>query len=138
MVLLSIAACIPVEPAPTGPITIELVNDTQLDVEPDFYVSATNAQPWNLFKDENKVEDFTDRAFPELRAKEKITLTYECNELVSFGSKTPTMVDAIAITRTESADQVYFVVGEDVTCEETVRFTYYYQDGVFHVKGEIR
>jgi|GEM_PF-2663640 len=118
-------------PAPTGPITIELVNYTSLDVMPRLYVSATDVKPWKLFTGTNLVLDFTDRAFPELRANEKIILTYECDQLASFGVNAPILVDAVALSRLESEDREFFVVGEDVQCEATIRFSYYSQQGQF-------
>lgn len=133
----SVGACLPFPPAPTGPIRVELLNQTLLDVEPNLFASATAAQPWNLFKAGNLVLNFTDRPFPELRPGETVTLSYPCSDLASIGVHNPVLVDAIGIGRTTAEERVFFTVGEDLHCEATIRFTYYVEGGAFHVRATI-
>lgn len=134
---LVVSACLPFPPAPTGPIRVELVNQTALDVEPNLFASATATQPWNLFKAGNLVLNFTDRPFPELRPGETVALTYLCLELASIGVHNPVLVDAIGIGRTTAEERVFFAVGEELPCEATIRFTYYMEDGAFQVRATI-
>lgn len=134
---LLVGACVFVNPIPTGPITVVLVNQTRLDVEPNLFISATATQAADLFQDGNLVEDFTDRAFPELRPEETITLSYPCKELASIGVDGPAMIDALAIERTESNDSAFYVTGDALPCESTIRFTYYVEDGEFHVRTTV-
>lgn len=122
---------------PTGPITVKLINDTTLDVEPKFFVSATENKPWTLFTAANRVDDFTNRPFPELRANETATLTYECSDVASMGVNAAAMVNDLTLERAVTEDRVFLLVPDDVRCESTVRITYYVQGGVFHVRYEI-
>jgi len=61
-----------------GPVVIEFVNQTALDVRPNFYASGTAADAAGLFVAANLDTGFIDRPFPELRPGESLSATREC------------------------------------------------------------
>ncbi len=132
---LLLAGCI-VETVPTGPITVTLVNETALDVRPDLYTSGSATDAAGLFVGANLRTDFTDRDFPELRGSESVTLTLDCVDASSIGVHTPVLFDAVQLNVTTSEDIEILLRDADFQCETTVRFVYYTQDDVFHVRVE--
>jgi hypothetical protein len=130
-----LGGCI-IETTPPGPITVELVNETALDVRPGFYTSDTATDAAGLFVGANLRTDFTDRAFPELRARETKTLTLECADVASIGVNAPVLFDAVQLIRTDSGDQIFLLRDTGFQCDATVRFVYYIEDEAFHVRVE--
>ena len=122
--------------APSGPITVELVNQTNLDVRPGLYTSSSATDAAGLFVGGTLRTDFTDRAFPELRSDETATLTLECDTVTSIGVKEPVMFDAVQLIVTDSDDQLFLLRGTDFQCEGTVRFIYYTDGDDFRVRVE--
>jgi len=130
-----LGGCI-VETTPPGPITVELVNETALDVRPGFYTSDTATDAAGLFVRANLRADFTDRAFPELRARETKTLTLECADVASIGVNAPVLFDAVQLIRTDSDDQIFLLRDTGFQCDATVRFVYYTDGDDFRVRVE--
>lgn len=125
-----------VETIPLGPITVELANQTALDVRPGFYTSDSATDAAGLFVDANLRTDFTDRAFPELRASETATLTLECADASSIGVNGAVLFDAVQLIPTDSEDQIFLLRNTDFQCGTTVRFVYYADGDGFHVRVE--
>ena len=130
-----LGGCI-LETIPTGPITVELVNETSLDVQPRLYISGSATDAAGLFVGANLRTDFTDRAFPELRRAETVSLTLECDDAASIGVRNPVMFDAVQLIVTNSEDQIFLLRDTDFQCGGTVRFVYCTQDGAFRVRVE--
>ena len=125
-----------IEPPPPSPITVKLVNWTTLDVQPNFYSSASATDTAGLFVAGNLRTDFTDRAFAELRRGETMTLTLECNDIQSLGVDAPLLFNAVLMTVTTSTDRVFLQRGPDFDCGATVRFVYFAEGETFRVRAE--
>jgi hypothetical protein len=125
------------ETAPSGPISVELANETALDVRPGFHTSGSATDAAGLFVGANLRTDFTDRAFPELRAHETVTLTLECADVASIGVNAPVLYDAVQLIRTDSDDQIFLLRDTDFQCGGAVRFVYYTDGHDFHVRVEM-
>ena len=147
--LLSVAAIAPVilvstlggcvitgapEPTPPQPIRIVLFNSTKFDVRPNFHTSGSATDAAGLFVASKLRTDFTDRAFPELRPHETATLTLECDDVQSLGSDAPVFFDAAQVIATTSEDRVFLTKGTNLSCGDTLRFVYFSEAGVFHVR----
>jgi hypothetical protein len=130
-----LGGCI-IETAPTGPITVELVNETSLDVQPRLYTSGSATDAAGLFVGANLRTDFTGRPFPELRADEAVSLTLECDDASSIGVRNPVMFDAVQLIVTNSDDQLFLLRDTDFQCGTTVRFVYYTDGDDFRVRVE--
>jgi len=130
-----LGGCI-LETIPTGPITVELVNETSLDVQPRLYISGSATDAAGLFVGANLRTDFTDRAFPELRRAETVSLTLECDDAASIGVRNPVMFDAVQLIVTNSDDQIFLRRDTDFQCGGTVRFVYYTDGDDLHVRVE--
>src|SRR5262245_45441466 len=134
--LVDLSGCVRPAPAP-GPVTVELINQTGLDVTPNLYVSDFTGDPASLFGDSsNLVTDFTDREFPELRGGEIVSLEIPCDEAGASGVRNPALSDAVTLTVTNSTDQVFLVPSGDFDCGGTVRFYYFREGSAFRVRFE--
>ena len=131
--LVLLAGCV-FEPPPT---TIELVNTTALDVTPNLYVSESATDESGLFVAANRVTDFTDRAFPELRGSEQVALELECDAAVTLGVNAPVLFDAVQVIATASDDHLLLQRDVDFQCGETVRFIYFAEGDAFRVRVEL-
>ena len=130
------SGCIQPAPAP-GPVTVELINQTGLDVTPNLYASGFTGDPASLFGDAaNLVSDFTDRPFPELRGGEIVTLEISCDDAGMIGVRNPVLYDAITLTVTNSTDEIFLVPSGDFDCGGTVRFYYFREGSAFRVRFE--
>lgn len=129
------SGCI-VETLPPAPVTVVLANSTSLDVRPAFYASASATDAAGLFVGANLVTTFTDRAFPELRGKETVTLTYGCEEVRSLGVSRPRMFDAVTFDVTRSGDELFLQRDTNFECGATVRFVYFTEGDAFRVRVE--
>jgi len=123
-------------PVPPAPITIELVNQTGLDVRPNYYRSENAGTAADLFVDGNLRTDFTDRAFPELRPNETITLSVECDQLASVGARRPVLFDSVTLTVIRSEDAVLRVRADGIACGDTVRLVFFRDGEAFRVRVE--
>src|SRR5215510_8300815 len=134
--LVDLSGCVRPAPAP-GPVTVELINQTGLDVTPNLYVSDFTGDPASLFGDSsNLVTDFTNREFPELRVGEVVTLEIPCDEAGAIGVRNPVLFDAVTLTVTNSTDQIFLVPSGDFDCGGTVRFYYFREGSAFRVRFE--
>lgn len=131
----ALGGCV-IEVAPTGPITLVLVNETALDVQPGLYISDSATDGAGLFVDANLNTTFTDREFAELRGNETITLSLECDTVLTIGVQGAVMFDSTQLIVTESDDQVFLLRNTDFLCEATVRLVYYADGDEFHVRAE--
>ena len=130
------SGCIRPAPPP-GPVTVELINQTGLDVTPNLFVSGFTGDPAALFGDEaNRVTEFSDRPFPELRGNEIVTLEVACDDAGAIGVRNPVLFDAVTLTVTNSTDQIFLVPSGDFDCGGTVRFYYFREGGAFRVRFE--
>jgi len=132
MLLALVDGCI--EPPP--PTTIELANDTALDVRPNLYVSGSATDAAGLFVGANLITDFTDRPFPELRSRETAVLTLECDQIQSVGVRRSVVYDAATMTVTRWDDQIFLRQDTDFTCGATVRFVFFTDSDAFSVRVE--
>jgi hypothetical protein len=129
------AGCIPA-PAPQ-PVTVELINQTGLDVTPNLYVSGDAGDSAALFGDDaNRVTDFTDRPFPELRSGEIVSLEFPCKEAASIGVRNAVLFDAVTLTVTNSTDEIFLPRDGDYDCGATIRFYYFREGAAFRVRFE--
>lgn len=123
------------EPAPTPKVEVELVNQTDIDLRPNFFISSSATTSQELF-DEAAFTAFTDRAFPELRAQENVTLMFECNEARSLGTAKASIFDAVTLTRTGTEDVIFLVRESDFNCGDRLQLIYFTQDGALRVRLE--
>lgn len=135
--LAACGGCVVVEPEPPQPVSVVLVNATEFDVRPNLYTSASATSATALFVSRNLRADFTDRAFPELRAGETRTLTLECDDVQSVGSDAPVRFDAAQVIATTSEDRVFAVKGPDFDCGATLTFTFFTEADAFRVSVEV-
>jgi hypothetical protein len=122
--------------APPEPVTLVLVNETTLDVRPNLHTSADATTADELFQPANLNTTFTDRAFPELRPGETISLSFECADLQSVGVDRPVLFDAAALVVTPSEDTLFRVRETDFACGDTVRFVFFSEGEAFRVRVE--
>jgi hypothetical protein len=132
--LLMLSAGCVITPPPT---TVELVNTTSLDVRPHLYASDSADDAAGLFVGANVITDFTDRAIPELRAGETVTLTFDCDALRALGVDAPVLFDAVQLLVTRSNDRLLLRREVDFQCGDTVRFVYYREGEAFRVRAEL-
>jgi hypothetical protein len=138
VVLLALSGgCVVVEPEPPEPVRVVLVNSTEYDVRPNLYTSGSATSATALFVSGNLRTDFTDRAFPELRAGETRTLTLECDDVQSVGSDAPVLFDAAQVIATASEDRAFVAKGADFDCGAVLTFTFFTEGDVFRVSGEV-
>lgn len=119
---------------PPEPVVVELSNITSLDVRPEFFASSSATDAGGLFIAGNRVTNFTDRAFPELRPGETRSLTIECDELSVMGVRGAVLFDSISLTTRTSADEIFLNRGGGFDCGETIRLVYFTEGDVFRVR----
>jgi len=129
------SGCI-VQTEPPAPVVVEFVNQTSLDVQPNFYVSASATTMATLFVAANLDTSFINRPFPEMRAGETASVSLACDEVASFGVSRPESFDAISITVVVSDDQVFLARDQEYTCGTTVRFVYFTEGETLRVRAE--
>lgn len=127
------AGCTP----PPPPVTIELVNETPLDVTPGLYLSSEAADAGGLFLAENLVTDFSDRPFPELRPNESIILSYDCTRVGTVGVRAARLFNGFTFVSVISEDQFLLARGEDFACGAAVRIRFYVQDQAFRAEAAL-
>lgn len=110
--------------APPAPVTVVLANRTRADVTPKFFSSAQSTSPTALFVFDNRLVNFNDRAFDELRPGEVITLNFECEELLSMGVQRPVLFDAISLDVDQSEEEIFLVLDNGFRCGDLVRFVF--------------
>jgi len=123
------------EPEPQ-PVVIEFVNQTSLDVQPNFYASDTATDAAGLFVAANLDTSFIDRPFPELRPAENTSMTRACGVVRSLGVRQPVLFDAASLAVTTSEDQIFLLRDADFTCGATIRFVYFTEGEAFRVRVE--
>lgn len=128
-------ACVMPEPAPPAPVEVQLFNPTQLDVRPNLHVSPSGAG--DLFDPANRVAEFTDRPFQELRPGEALTLTFDCESIAAVGVDQPVLFNAATLSSTTSADRVMAARDGQYACGDRVRFVFFTDGGEFRVRVEV-
>lgn len=136
----ALAACVAFaaggcQPPQPSPVTIELVNPTTLDVRPNLHVAASAGTPAELFVAANLRTDFTDRAFPELRAGETRSLTIDCGSDAAgaIGVSGSVLFDATSLGTTVSADTIFLKRDLDYSCGDTIRLRFFTEGSAFRV-----
>jgi len=131
--VLSLGGC----PTESNSVTVELVNNTTLDVTPNLYASGKAATNAALFVDANLRQDFTDALFKELASGETRSLTLDCAaEARTIGSLGASAFNPATLTRSTSADEVFLTRGGDFNCGDRVRIVYSIVSGAFRVTVE--
>ncbi|MCA9242554.1 MAG: hypothetical protein KDA32_01265 [Phycisphaerales bacterium] len=109
---------------PPAPVTVVLANRTGTDLTPKFFSSASATTTASLFVYNNRLVDFNNRAFDEMRAGEVITLNFDCEELRSMGVQRPFIFDPISLTIGRLEDEVFLLRDNGFQCGDLVRFVY--------------
>lgn len=133
--LMSGASCV-VGLSPPPPVTVELYNSTGLNVQPRLHASPTAAEPTELFVADHLVA-FTTRRFQELLPGETIALELACRDVASLGVTGAVLFDPVNVTTTVSADRPFLLRDDAFACGSRVRFVYFTENDVFHVRVEI-
>jgi hypothetical protein len=123
---------------PPEPVTVELVNQTSLNVVPNLFVSAGAADAASLFSDSaNLYADFVDRPIRELRPAEVVSLTFDCEAAASLGSHFPQSFDPVNLALNTSTDAPFLLNGSEFGCGQIVRFYFFIDGTAFRVRAEV-
>lgn len=118
-------------------VTVELVNNTPLDVTPSFFASGRATTNDTLFVEANLRQDFTTALFKELSAGETATLTLDCAaEARTIGSLGASAFNSADLSRVTSADEVFLSRGREFNCGDRVRIVYAIVNGALRVTVE--
>ena len=131
-----VGGCIVLPEPELEPVVIEFVNQTALDVRPNFYASDTATDAAGLFVAANLDTSFIDRPFPELRPNESLSTTRACGVVSSLGVRQPVLFDAASLTVTTSEDQIFLRRDAEFTCGATIRFVFFTEGDAFRVRVE--
>lgn len=119
------------------PLKIELINQTGLDVTPNLYSAADAPDATGLFGDGgNRITNFNDRPFPELRGNEIASIELGCESAGVVGISKPTLFDPATLTVTPSADEIFLVRTTDYDCGGHLRFYFYREGSALRVRVE--
>lgn len=119
------------------PLTIELINQTGLDVTPNLFAATDAADAAALFGDGgNRVSNFNDRPFPELRGNEIASIELGCESAGVVGVSKPTLFDPATLTVTPSTDEIFLVRTTDYDCGGHLRFYFYREGAALRVRVE--
>lgn len=130
--LLALGGCM----VTTDDVTIQVVNETGLDVTPNLFVSGVAADAGSLFVDGNRRTDYTSDDFGELRAGRTGSFNVFCDEARSIGVNLPTAFDGDLFEQIASADSFVLLLDADYECNTTVRIVYYLDAGALRVRVE--
>jgi hypothetical protein len=131
-----VGGCIILPEPELEPVVIEFVNQTALDVRPNFYASDTATDAAGLFVAANLDTSFITRPFPELRPDETLSAIRECGVVGSLGVRQPVLFDAATLTVTTSDDQIFLLRDADFACGATIRFVFFTEGDAFRVRVE--
>jgi hypothetical protein len=131
-----VGGCIALPAPEPEPVVIEFVNQTSLDVRPNFCASETATDAAGLFIGANLDTSFTDRPFPELRPGESASTTRACGVVSSLGVSRPVLFDAATLTVTTWEDQILLLRDAEFTCGATIRFVFFTEGDAFRVRVE--
>lgn len=119
------------------PLKIELINQTGLDVTPNLYSAADAPDAAGLFGDSgNRITNFNDRPFPELRGNEIASIELGCESAGVVGVSKPTLFDPATLTVTPSSDEIFLVRTTDYDCGRHLRFYFYREGSALRVRVE--
>jgi len=132
-----LAACpLPPGPEPTGPVSFELVNDTDLFVDANFFRSSSAGSAAELFVQPNIYTGYSSKPIPTLDPRQTVSFSLECEEVAALGVRRPVATSLVTFTGTESADEILLLRGSDYACEDHIRFVYYFDGAAFRVRVE--
>lgn len=131
------ASCVTLAPSTStpDPVEVELVNQALIDLRPNFFISSSATTAEALF-DGPAFTGFTDRAFPELRGQENITLTFDCDDLRALGTSRASLFDPVTLTRIGTEDVIFLLKDADFACGDRLQLVYFTQDGALRVRLE--
>jgi hypothetical protein len=137
MLTITASGCVVVPEPPPEPVRVEFVNETGLDLTPNFYYSDTAADAAGLFVVAHLNTSFIEREFKELRPRETEFTVLECDQVRSLGVRRPRLFAAGTLEVVDSEDEIFLLRETDFECGATIRFIYYVENGVFRVRLEI-
>ena len=120
----------------TPEVIVELVNETGLTVDANFFISADASDEGGLFVSGNLFTEYSDRPIPTLGARMTVSFALACDRIRSMGVSRPVFVNTLTFTGGVSPDQIIFLRESDYACGDTLRFVYFAEDDVFHVRLE--
>ncbi len=80
--------------------------------------------------------EYSDRPIPTLGARMTVSFALACDRIRSMGVSRPVFVNTLTFTGGVSPDQIIFLRESDYACGDTLRFVYFAEDDVFHVRLE--
>lgn len=136
-VLAGLVGCVPLEPAgPPPPVRIEFVNETALDLTPNFYYSDSAADAPSLFVVAHLNTSFIQRQFAEIPSRGTAHTVLACERVRSLGVSRPRVFNAAVLEVTDSTDEIFLLRNADYDCGATLRFVYYLEDEALRVRLE--
>ena len=131
------AGCVVVPPASPPPETmIELVNETGLTVDANFFISSDASDAGGLLISGNLFTEYSDRPIPTLGARKTVRFALACDRIRSIGVSRPIFVNTLTFTGGVSDDQIILLRESDYACGDTLRFVYFAENDVFRVRLE--
>ena len=130
--------CVVVSPAPPPPpeTMIELVNETGLTVDANFFISSDASDAGGLLISGNLFTEYSDRPIPTLGARKTVRFALACDRIRSMGVSRPIFVNTLSFTGGVSDDQIILLRESDYACGDTLRFVYFAENDVFRVRLE--
>lgn len=135
----AVGGCVrPGEPAlPPPPVRVEFINETGLDLTPNFYYSDTAGDAAALFVVGYLNTSFIERAFPEIPPRASAFTVLECSAVRSLGVRRPRLFNPLTLEVTDSADEVFLLRDVTLECGATVRFAYFLDGPALRVRLEV-
>ncbi|MBU0641302.1 MAG: hypothetical protein KKB50_20785 [Planctomycetes bacterium] len=123
-------------PPPPDPVAIELVNQTGYVLDANFFISATATDATSLFVPGNKYTDYTTRPSRTMEPNGSASFELDCDLVAALGVLEPVFSNEIGIGGGRSTDQIFRLRDQEYDCGSRLRFTYYVEADVFHVRVE--
>ena len=124
-------------PAPPPPeTTVELINETGLTVDANFYISGDATDEGGLFVSGNLFTEYSHRPIPTLAPSDTVSFLLACDRIASMGVLRPVFMNTITFSGGESVDKMILLRESGFACGDRLRFVYFVEEDVFSVRLE--
>lgn len=129
-VCLGVSGCLP--PPPPTQITVKLINEASVTVDPHLYVSGSKVSSDALLVAANIYANFNGSTV--IPAGTTVTVMFDCDQLATIGSQAATFGDWNDwINAGTSVDSPVNQIDTDYTCGDVITFRFYRDgQGVYH------
>lgn len=131
-----VTGCMVAPPPPPPETTVELMNETGLTIDANFYISGDATDEGGLFISGNLFTEYADRPIPTLGPRDSVSFLLACDRIASMGVLRPVFMNTITFTGGESADMIILLRESGFACGDRLRFVYFVDEGVFSVRLE--